>query len=818
MDDSSTTPAWGRSDEGKGDEATFIVAAQELESDANPISDEPAIDATVRDSFLGARIDNYQVESILGQGGFGTVYKATDTKLGRPVALKVLRNQLEPKHKQLFEREAQAIARLSKHPNIVQIFAWGEYLGHSFFALEYLPLSVLDLVKANRAGLPWTEALPLVIQCAEALGFAHDQGIIHRDIKPPNLLLESEAGPIKIADFGLSRYSDSIDTTITGTVSGSPPYMSPEQASAQPVDHRSDIFSLGVTLYEMLTGKRPFEGNSAGEIINRIVEDNGVPIAERHADLPSEVVKAVEKALAHQRTDRYQSAFEFARDLNNALPESTRVKLHAPVQSSHSPVQARGFAARMKRWHVGAVAIVVLAVALGLWSTLTGGARPSIALASGNRLLESGDAKGAGEAFKAALEDTPSNDLACYGLGYAYLRQGLLDDAENAFGRVKEASLSLEGLAAVACEQAEGDEARTQLVDSLGKAKTAYLQTLLGSLDVNATQYQQAAQTLQGAQAGEFTYQWQKAECLQALGQAYYHLNQFQQSAQVFDSLRGISPSYAEVADRYIQLANNALNEDRRQEVMKKAKEIRELMDSGVAPSEATDEWTSRPFAFAILPGNLANSRVAVKSGMADVLPMLLGDSLVSLAPMTQVDRDLINEVLTEQQLSAQLGSKTNQIQLGKVLGARLLIQCNLIRYDGKEMLRPQIVDTESTLGVDAEMIPVPPQSVLDETANAVAASIWNALKDDYPLQGRLTVKDGQPEINIGSKVGVVQGARFSVLMKPGQVELPNRAVLVDGPVGESFTNVRLEGFSVDDIPSEGWCVRGKLGSRQEGQ
>jgi tetratricopeptide (TPR) repeat protein len=393
-----------------------------------------------------------------------------------------------------------------------------------------------------------------------------------------------------------------------------------------------------------------------------------------------------------------------------------------------------------------------------------------------------------------------------------------LDKAEDAFGRVKEASLSLEGLAAVACEQAEGNAARTQIVDALGKAKTAYLQTLLGSLDVNATQYQQAAETLQGAQAGKFTYQWQKAECLQALGQAYYHLNQFQQSAQVFDSLRGISPSYVEVADRYIQLANNALNEDRRQEVMKKAEEIRKLMASDATSMEIVDEWTSRPLTFAILPGDSANSRLAVKSGMADVLPMLLGDSLVSRTSMKQVDRDLINEVLTEQQLSALLGSKTKQIQLGKVLGARLFVRCNFIRYDDNEKLRPQVVDAESTLDVPADAISIPLQSGLDETASAVAESVWNAVKESYPLQGRLTVKDGQAEINIGSKVGVVQGARFSVLMKPGQAELPNRAVLGDGPVGEDSTTVRLEGFSVDEIPAEGWSVKGELGSRQEGQ
>lgn len=812
-DDNSTIPGRKQSEELRDKQANHSAPARVVEFGNSPSPSNISDDATVRDTILGARIGTYQVETILGQGGFGSVYKAVDTMLCRPVALKVLRNQLDTKHRQLFEREARAIASL-RHPNIVQIHQWGEYLQHSFFVLEYLPLSVADLIKGHREGIDWMSALPLAIQCADALSYAHDQGIIHRDIKPPNLLLETESGPIKLADFGLSRYSDSIDTTIAGTVSGSPPYMSPEQATAQPVDNRSDIFSLGVTLYEMLTGQRPFEGSTAGEIIRNIVENNAVPIRDRRADLPAGIIHAVEKALAHKRTDRYQSAAEFAQDLNEVLPESSR------LQITHvTPPALRGNSGlvRPKRWHL-IVSFAVLLIAVGgLWSIMTGGNKPSVALAHADMLLESGDAKAAEAAFITAMGQSPS-DEADYGLGYSYLRQGLFEDAARAFGSVDKVALRTEGLSAVACEQLDAEQARASLADALQTAKTPYLQTLVGALDISASQYEQAADVLQRAQTGPFIYKWQEAECLLALGQAYFHLKKFDECARAFENLRSVSPNHAEVADGYLRIVNNAADDVRRQQVLKRAASIRQLIDSGVASPSIDDPWKSRPLTCIILPAEASGSIVVAERGLIDILPMLVGDSLSESTPMTLVDRELIQDILSEQEISSLLGSQTAQLRLGQVLGARLLIQVRVISIEGQESLRPYIVDTESTRQVSASMVPVRPQVGIQETAKAVADEIWSAVRKAYPLQGRLYAKDGRAEIDIGAGVGVVPGTRFEILMSPGQPSLKDRLAIVEDSIAQSSATVRLENLTPDSIPPEGWYVRSAWIEGQGGQ
>ena len=245
-----------------------------------------------RDPLIGAHVGNYRIVSVLGGGGFGTVYMAEDTKLNRNVALKFLRNPLESKHRELFEREAKAIAKLSKHRAIVQIYEWSEYQGQSYFALEYVESSADKLLAQHPEGLSVTQAMQIVADVAEGLDYAHEQGILHRDVKPANILIETEDGAAKISDFGLTRFYDSSLASTTGGISGSPPYMSPEQASGGRVDRRSDVFSLGTTLYELLCGQRPFTGATQFEVLDRIRRDKRVPLRKHKPDLPGFLLPA----------------------------------------------------------------------------------------------------------------------------------------------------------------------------------------------------------------------------------------------------------------------------------------------------------------------------------------------------------------------------------------------------------------------------------------------------------------------------------------------------------------------------------------------
>ena len=292
--------------------------------DATPGS-TPATGGSGGDPLLGAMVGNYEIVALIGQGGFGTVYKGHDVRLDRDAALKFLRNPLDAQHRRLFEREARAIAAVSKHPFIVEIYGWGEYGGQHYLILEFVGSSAEMLLRQNPHGLPVAKAVPIVAESADAVGYAHQHGILHRDIKPGNVLIEVENGRAKVADFGLARFTGSPDITASGVVSGSPPYMSPEQTRGKRVDGRSDVFALGVTLYQLLCGRRPFEGDTPLDIIERIRADERTPLRQRRPELPEAVLAAVEKATAHEPERRFQTGDELAAALRVASAPMERV-------------------------------------------------------------------------------------------------------------------------------------------------------------------------------------------------------------------------------------------------------------------------------------------------------------------------------------------------------------------------------------------------------------------------------------------------------------------------------------------------------------
>ena len=279
--------------------------------------DETVIMPEGGDPLVGRTIGNYKVLAVLGRGGFGSVYKAKDLKLGRAVALKFLNQAGESMHAELFEREAKALGALSKHNNIVQIHAWDEFEGKNFFVLEYMPLSAFNLLREFPDGLPIDMATRIVAECADALQFAHDSEILHRDIKAQNILLEDKNGAAKIADFGLARICGSSSNTIEGAAFGSPAYMAPEQARGQQLTNLCDIYSLGVTLYELLCGKPAVSGSSVLEMIEKVKNNDRIPLRTQKPDLPAALYAIVDKATAMDPRMRYQSASEMAADLRD---------------------------------------------------------------------------------------------------------------------------------------------------------------------------------------------------------------------------------------------------------------------------------------------------------------------------------------------------------------------------------------------------------------------------------------------------------------------------------------------------------------------
>ena len=275
---------------------------------------------------VGVQLGPYRLEARLGSGGMGEVFRANDTRLHRTVAIKILPNDRmgHPEHRLRFMQEARAASALN-HPNIVTLYDIACDGGTDYVVMEYIAGKSLDkLIKAK--GLPLSEAAGYAAQIADALAAAHSAGIVHRDIKPANVIVTAES-QVKVLDYGLAklmgrgsrpdgeRADQESALTETGAVMGTVPYMSPEQARAQPVDHRTDIFSLGVVLYELLAGQRPFRGKSQVETLHAVINDPPPPLAHQ----PPEVNDVLDKALAKDLKDRYYHASDFALDLRRIL-------------------------------------------------------------------------------------------------------------------------------------------------------------------------------------------------------------------------------------------------------------------------------------------------------------------------------------------------------------------------------------------------------------------------------------------------------------------------------------------------------------------
>jgi two-component system LytT family response regulator len=296
----------------------------------------------------GTTIAHYSVVSQLGQGGMGAVYLADDTRLGRRIALKLLPPELaaDPDRMRRFVQEAR-LASVLTHPNVAQIYEIGQDGDLWFLAMEYVEGAPLSS-RIVEGPLKVTEILQIGLQVADALDDAHSKGIVHRDIKPANLMV-TPRGHVKVLDFGLAKLdagpARKVDETqlltTAGLVLGTVQYMSPEQALGREVDQRTDIFSLGVVIYEMATGRLPFSGMNASETMARILQSQPDAIARFNYEIPEELDRVVRKSLEKDRDRRYQSARELMVDLKNLERDSgSQRALQTPVKAERKKIGA----------------------------------------------------------------------------------------------------------------------------------------------------------------------------------------------------------------------------------------------------------------------------------------------------------------------------------------------------------------------------------------------------------------------------------------------------------------------------------------------
>ncbi|UCD93533.1 MAG: protein kinase, partial [Candidatus Zixiibacteriota bacterium] len=325
----------------------------------------------------GTQVARYRIIERVGVGGMGEVYLADDTELERRVALKFLPLQFlsDEELKARFKREAQAAAALD-HPNIVTVYEVGDYQGRPFIAMQYVEGQSLSKIIKDKS-LPLHKVIDLAIQICEGLKAAHEASIIHRDVKPSNICI-SAAGRPKLVDFGLASVRGSEKITRTGSTLGTVGYMSPEQIRGHETDHRSDLFSFGVVLYEMVTGRLPFTGDTEAAVIGSILKDSPEPLRRFKADLPDSLQQVINKALDKDSDTRYQTAAGMLADLKRIVKEFAAAET---VPTPEKPIKRsyRGFLIP-----AAIVVVAVLVLILKPWKFEVG---PSLeAVAAENRL------------------------------------------------------------------------------------------------------------------------------------------------------------------------------------------------------------------------------------------------------------------------------------------------------------------------------------------------------------------------------------------------------------------------------------------------
>jgi serine/threonine-protein kinase len=424
------------------------------EASPPPETPEPLVDLT------GRTLGDFQILRKLGQGGMGYVYLARQLSLKREVALKFLRKDLteNPVALQRFQAEAEAVARIS-HPNIVQVYSLGEQDGFRYMALEYVEGRNLRDFLERKGALDLPVALTILRQVAAALQRAGELGLVHRDIKPENILLNRKA-EVKVTDFGLSRYfagaRKPLSLTQSGMTLGTPLYMSPEQVQGKAVDHRSDLYSFGVTAYHALAGEPPFRGQNAFDVAVQHVQKEPEPLEHLRPDLPADLGAVVRKLMAKNPDDRYQSAKDVMRELARIQKGLSLQAAGEVLPSLSMPIAVAGRTSvsvpvvpqRRPRW-VFAVPLGMLAMALGWFAsgaidpnpgtpppaTVAGlpDARPPAPVVSGMEL----ELK---EKFRNRTNG-PQHLRTGLQLALLYLRERRYDEAEAVFQEIESAKL-----------------------------------------------------------------------------------------------------------------------------------------------------------------------------------------------------------------------------------------------------------------------------------------------------------------------------------------------------------------------------------------
>ncbi|MBN1487804.1 MAG: protein kinase [Anaerolineae bacterium] len=316
--------------------ATFMVHNAEKPVGHIPASSSSTTDST--DVEMVYDFGNYHRVQTLGGGGAATVYKAISNQDGRAVAIKVLHQSQDPYLRDKFEKEGREIAQLLRHPHIIRVYGGGESEGVLYLVMEIMEGGTLRDVIASRSSLPLDRIVTILGQVCDALQYAHMQGVYHRDIKPENIFFTAE-GQVKLGDFGIARLAQSMTRTANGWLVGTPSYMSYEQAKGHAIDGRSDLYSLGIVLYEMLTGHCPFVADDPLTVVDMHIQSHPVPPRKYNPNIPVEIEQVVMRALEKDKEKRFRTAEDMARSLGYTYPMHSGKEQNTVMSAYESGIQ-----------------------------------------------------------------------------------------------------------------------------------------------------------------------------------------------------------------------------------------------------------------------------------------------------------------------------------------------------------------------------------------------------------------------------------------------------------------------------------------------
>ena len=734
-------------------------------------------------------LGRYKVLKEIGRGSMGVIYLGYDPEIGRTVAIKTIRWDLiqanigPEEALKRFTNEVKIVGQF-QHPNIVTLYDTGEAGGSRYFVMEYVEGRTLASLLHTDGPPSLARALEIIRSIAQGLSYAHGKGVMHRDVKPSNVMISNE-GQVKITDFGIARCT-AFSGNMTRSLTGTPKYISPEQVEGRQIDSRSDMFSLGVVAYELLTGEAAFEGETLTEIIQKVIHEIPPVPSSVNPAIPAALDGVLMKALEKDPDMRHpdMKAFE-----NALLSAAEPPPLDATVRGRFAPPKAgpgdKPGGSKIRPTQIAALSLIVLALLAVLaslrfgWWKLPGQTDSGKAYAEGIEKTRKGEIVAARGLFERLLDEYDKRDKGLVGLAYISLREGnneevmqlcgqaLESNPENLYARVLRATVFF--------QKGNTDQAFRELTGALKtasgadwEASEAYtllgrIEEIQGNTDEALTSYEKAIQ-LDPVNPVAYTNQ---GALLSRLGNYRGAVSSYQALVRVSDDpgariLASDSRRQLELqGDREKRERISTLIKDLNQDLMKKK-------DEGV--TQEVDPWSPRSLTVCVYP--FEEKGIPSLDGSRGILfRTSLYQAFQAEPRLSLVDRQILDAILQELQLSqSELADRQKALQVGRIAGANVLVTGNLFHLGGSLQAVVQVIETETTLVKAAISDEQSRTETVMQFSQRIAGKLSRAIVTAFPLKGRIAqVKGEEILVDFGRNVGAVKGMQFKVL--PGAEE-----------------------------------------------